>query len=305
MGRSDGGTAPASVTRARLEHARALAVDVVHGVPVVGRILSELVRIELVDRSVVVAAQSLFALVPLILVASAFAPEPVRDGLLDQVAGLMAIDSSDLSPVRETVSAEQVRAQTGLVGLVIVLISASSFARSLQRLFERVWERPHLGGVTALRRSLGWMVACVVYLQLLTLLLSVLTGFPGSSLLRLTGQVVASTLLWWWTARVLLQGREPWGNLWPAALLTAIGIAVLTRGSQVLMPPYVRTNVEQFGALGLVFAASTWLLVFGGVLVVANVLGRVTVEDLGLRHVWETAARRRLTSRSRVEGQHP
>jgi membrane protein len=299
----DSGTARAAVIQSWLRRARALAVDVVQSVPIVGRIISDLVRVELVDRSVVVAAQSLFALVPLILVASAFAPEPVRNGLLEQIAGLMAIGTSDLVPVHETLSAEQVRAQTGLVGVVIVLISASSFARSLQRLFERVWERPHLGGIAALRRSLSWMVACVVYLQLLALLLSVLTGFPGSSLLRLAGQVVASTLLWWWTTRVLLQGREPWSNLWPAALLTAIGMAVLTRGSQVLMPPYVRTNVEQFGALGLVFAASTWLLVFGGVVVVANVLGRVAVEDLGLRHAWEAATRRRLAPRPRIEGQ--
>jgi uncharacterized BrkB/YihY/UPF0761 family membrane protein len=299
---SDDGMARASTARSRLARARALAGEVMHSVPVVGRFLSELVRVELVDRSVVVAAQSLFALVPLILVASAFAPSPVRDGLLDQVAGLMAIGSSDLDPVRQTLTAEQVRAQTGLVGIVVVLISASSFARSLQRLFERVWERPHVGGIPALRRSLGWMVACVVYLQLLALVLSVLTGFPGSSMLRLAGQVLAGTLLWWWTVRVLLQGREAWSRLWPGALLTAVGLAALTRGSQVLMPPYVRTNVEQFGALGLVFAASTWLLVFGGILVVASVLGRVVVQDLGVRNVRAMATRWRLTSH-RVQGE--
>jgi membrane protein len=291
---SDGGTAPTPMSRSRLERARARAVDVVDTVPAVGRILTELVRVELVDRSVVVAAQSLFALVPLLLVASAFAPEAVRTGLIEQVGALLSIGGSDLKGVHDTVSAEQVRAQTGLVGVVIVLVSASSFARSLQRLFERVWERPHLGGLVAYRRSMGWMVACVVYLQLLALLLGVLNGFPGSSLLRLGGQVVASTMLWWWSARVLLQGREPWSNLWPAALLTGIGMAVLTRGSQVLMPPYVHSSVEQFGPLGLVFATSTWLLVFGGILVVAGVLGRVAVEDPGLRHLWEIVTRRRL-----------
>lgn len=296
--------APAPVTRPRLvERARAIAADAVNTLPVLGRILSELVRVELVDRSVVVAAQSLFALVPLILVTSAFAPAPMRDGLLDQFAGLMAISPSDLGPVHATVSAEQVRAQTGLLGAVIVLISASSFARSLQRLFERVWEQPHVGGITALRRSLGWMVVCVVYLQLLALALSIMTNFPGSSLLRLTGQMVASTLLWWWTARILLQRRVPWSHLFPAALLTGIGIAVLTRGSQLLMPPYVHTNVEQFGSLGLVFAASTWLLAFGGILVVANVLGRVAVEDLGLSRAWQSTARLRAAYRRRAAGE--
>jgi membrane protein len=299
---SDGGAAPSPMTPSRLERAQARARDVVDTVPAVGRILSELVRVELVDRSVVVAAQSLFALVPLLLVASAFAPDAVQTGLVEQVGAVLGIGQSDLEWVQQTVSTDEVRAQTGLVGVVIVVVSASSFARSLQRLFERVWERPHLGGLVAYRRSLGWMVACVVYLQLLALLLSVLTGFPGSSLLRLVGQVVASTLLWWWSAWVLLQGRELWSNLWPAALLTGIAMAVLTRGSQVLMPPYVQSSVEQFGSLGLIFATSTWLLIFGGTLVIASVLGRVAVEDPGLRHLWEVATRRQLAGRPPEQG---
>jgi membrane protein len=299
---SNGGAAPAPMTGSRLERVRARAVGVVDTVPAVGRMLSELVRVELVDRSVVVAAQSLFALVPLLLVASAFAPSAVQTGVVEQLGSLLGIAQRDLEGVQQTVSAEEVRAQTGLVGVVIVLISASSFARSLQRLFERVWESPHRGGLVAYRRSLGWIAACVVYLQVLALLLSVLTGFPGSSLLRLAGQVAASTLLWWWSARVLLHGREPWSNLWPGALLTAVGMAVLTRGSQVLMPPYVQSNVEQFGPLGLIFAVSTWLLIFGGIVVVASMLGRIAVEDPGLRHLWEVVTRRRLASRPRMRG---
>jgi hypothetical protein len=48
------------------------------------------------------------------------------------------------------------------------------------------------------------------------------------------------------------------------------------------MPAYVHANVQQFGALGLLFAASTWLLAFGAVLVVAALLGRVYTEELGI-----------------------
>jgi membrane protein len=181
-------------------------------------------------------------------------------------------------------------------------VSATSFARSLQRMFERTWEQPHQGGLPGLRRSVTWLVACVVYLQALALLLAVVSGFPGSSVLRLCGQVAASSMLWWWSARVLLRGREPWGRLWPSAVLTGIGLAVLTHGSQYVMPPYVRSNVEQFGALGIVFAASTWLLAFGGVLVVAGVLGRVIVEDPTLRGVLEIPAKLHKLHKRRQRG---
>ena len=53
--------------------------------------------------------------------------------------------------------------------------------------------------------------------------------------------------------------------------------------SHVVMPPYVESSVEQFGGLGLMLAASTWLFVFGGVLVVAAILGRVLIEEPRLR----------------------
>jgi membrane protein len=256
---------------------RAWASAAADAVPGVRRVAEELIRVELLDRALVVAAQSLFAMVPLLVVVAAFTPETVRDGLLAQIGDVMAVEGSAFDGVRSTVSAEQVRTQTGLVGLVVVFISATGFARALQRLYERVWQVPHIGGIVGTRRSIVWLAGCLAYLQVLGLLLAVLSGLPGASVWRLTGQVVASTVLWWWSAHALLQRREPWRHLLPGAVLTAVGLAALTRLSEVMMPPYVTANVAQFGLLGLLFAASTWLLVLGGVLVVAAVVGRVAV----------------------------
>ena len=42
--------------------------------------------------------------------------------------------------VQDTVDANQVRAQTGLIGLLITIFSATSFARAIQRMYERVWD---------------------------------------------------------------------------------------------------------------------------------------------------------------------
>jgi membrane protein len=283
--------------RSRLANGFSRASETVQSLPGAGRVISELLRVEFIDRTVVVAAQSLFALVPLIMVAGAFAPEAVRDSMISQFGGVMAIPESAMKPMTDAVSAEQIRTQTGLVGMLVVLVSASSFARSLQRLFEKTWEQPHRGGLPGVRRSLGWMVACVAYVQALVLVLSILRGFPGSSVLRITTQVTLSALLWWWSAHVLLEGRVRWRMLWPAALLTGAAMAALTHGSQVVMPPYVQSNVDQFGPLGVVFAASTWLLAFGAAIVIAGVLGRVIVEEPALQRIMDLPSRLHVSRR--------
>lgn len=278
--------------RVALERLRDRGLRLLDVVPGLRLALDELVRVEFIDRMVVVAAQSLFALVPLFVVIAAFSPEVVRDNVLAQVADVMAIQGSARDAVESVMSAEQIRTQTGLIGVAIVLLSATSYARALQRMYERAWKQPHIGGLPGMRRSLVWIVGCVAYLEVLTLVLAALSVLPGAGLWRLVGQLAAGTVLWWWTPYVLLQGRERWRDLLPGALLTAAALAALTRLSEVLMPPYVAANVSQFGALGLVFAASTWLLVFGGILVVACVLGRVAVVEPRLNSGYEALADR-------------
>lgn len=278
--------------KVHLERLRDRGLRLLDIVPGLRLALDDLVRVEFIDRMVVVAAQSLFAMVPLFVVIAAFSPEFIRDNVLNQVADVMAIQGSALDAVESVMSAEEIRTQTGWVGVAVVLLSATSYARALQRMYERAWKQPHIGGVSGMRRSLLWIVGCVAYLEVLTLLLAVLSVLPGAGLWRLVGQVAAGTALWWWTQYVLLQGRVRWRSLLPGALLTAVALAALTRLSEVFMPAYVAANVSQFGALGLVFAASTWLLVFGGILVVACVLGRVAVVEPRLNRWYEEVAGR-------------
>jgi membrane protein len=292
MGASAGPSPSRETAADRLRSMLARASETAGAIPGVRRVLAELVRVEFIDRSLVVAAQSLFALIPLLVVVAAFTPNVVEDSVLDQVTDVMAIEDAGLAFMEQSVSSEQVRTQTGLAGVLLVVVSATSFARSMQRLFEKIWERPHLGGISGARVSLLWIAGCVAYLQILAVALGSFTTIPGAPIWRLCSQVVASTLLWWWSAYVLLQRREPWSALLPGAVLAAVGLAVLTRASQVLMPPYVTSSVNQFGPLGVIFAASTWLLCFGGILVVSGVLGRV-LSDQPLVHRLTTYARQK------------
>ncbi len=141
-------------------------------VPGLRRAIDDLMRVEFLDRALVIAAQSLFAMVPLLVVMAAFTPDAMRNTVFDQLGNLMSLDDTALGPVRSTMSVEQVRTQTGLVGIVVVFISATSYARALQRLYERTWELPHRGGFPGIRRCLVWLIGCLAYLQILAFVLA-------------------------------------------------------------------------------------------------------------------------------------
>jgi membrane protein len=261
--------------RTSLTALRQQATRVLDLVPSVRRLLSELSRIELLDRSLALGAQALLALIPMLMVLGTVMPTVWVEGMVQQIRDVVGLREDVMAPIRELAVAEQVRrTETGVIGLVVSLASASAFSRALQRMYARAWELPSHRGMRALRSSLVWILGWLAVLQATALLLRSLAAVPNSGLLRTTVQLVTNTLLWWWTSRLLLGGRVSWRRLLPGAALTAVLLVTLTRLSSVFMPPFTRSNLEQFGPLGVVFAVGSWLVLFGGVLVVATVVGR-------------------------------
>ncbi len=265
-----------STYHARRAQAQALADEV----PILGRLIRDFVRIEFIDRCMLIAAQGLLALVPMLVVLASLFPGLTGDAV-STFSHATGVGSTGTETLRGEVSADQVRAQTGIVGLLITLFSATSFARAIQRMYERVWEQHHVGGVVGLRRCLSWLLGWLVTLQLAAGLRALLLGADGlgTSAARLVFQVLALSGIWWVTSWLLLFGRVGWRRLVVGALLTGgIGVAY-TRGSALVMPPYVAANTEQFGTLGLILAISTWLIGFAGIMVASALVGRIVSED--------------------------
>jgi membrane protein len=262
--------------RSRRDQAR----DLVDRIPILGRLVSEFVRIELIDRCMLIAAQGLLALIPMLVVLAAFFPhlsgEAVRS--FTDATGLGAGGDSE---IQGQVDEGQVRAQTGLIGVAITFFSATSFARAIQRMYEKVWEQHHVGGVSGMRRCFLWLIGWLLTLQLVGALRSLMgnvDGFFGVTA-RLGVQMALVAVLWWVTSWLLLFGRVGWRRLALGALLTGVIGVLYTRASGRLMPAYVDSNSDQFGTLGVILAISTWLIGFAGILVAAALVGRVVSED--------------------------
>jgi len=278
---------------------------VVSTVTVVRSIITGLVRIELIDRSMAIAAQAMLALVPLLVVLTAFLPPEVTDLALDRFRDLTGIGEGGKELVQASVDPDQVRAQVGAIGLLITLLSATSFARAVQRMYERVWDQRHIGGVDGIRRSSTWLIGWLITLEILTAVGFVLGKATDFGAVRFLLQGAAASMIWWWTSRVLLFGRVPWRALLLAGLLTGYALVAYSWGSTLVMPEYVASSAAAFGDLGLILAVTTWLVGFAGLLVVASVVGRAVVEDAEVQHLARAIATRVPVLRSRVSGGVP
>jgi membrane protein len=251
---------------------------------------SDLSRVELVDRSLALGAQALLALIPLLMVLGAAMGRVGAEGL-DQVQSVMGVPDDDL---HQLAGAAPDATASSTLSVVVAVVSATSFSRALQRMYAVAWELPRYRGFRAIRGSVVWLLVWILMLQTTATLVRRTDGIPFSGL---TIQMVGTTLIWWWTAHLLLGGRVSWLRLLPGGVATGALLVVLSHLSHVFMPTFVRANLEQFGSLGIVFAVASWLVTFGGVLIVATVLGRFVDGLLEPVRAEESTAWRRLFHR--------
>jgi membrane protein len=246
-------------------------------IPGLHRFLTDLAAVEVFDRSVVIAAQALLGLVPLLIVLVAFLPPELADVI---VARFEAATGMDAAPVvRTTLSSDEVREATGWVGLVIALLSVTSFAGALQRMLEHVWRLPHQSGLLMRLRGLVWFAGWLSVLQLSSLLERLLERVLGAPMLQLVTQGTTATLVWWWTAHMLLVGRVRWAVTAPAAVLTGVTTAIYSLTSDLWMPRYVVGSIAQFGALGLFLTVASWLIGFALIVTVCAIIGHAYVSS--------------------------
>ncbi|GGU34376.1 YhjD/YihY/BrkB family envelope integrity protein [Nocardioides albus] len=252
-------------------------VDALIGhVPLLQRLIREVLRIEFLDRCMLIAAQALLAMVPMLVVIAAFLPH-LTASALQQISEVTGVGDEAVRQVTGEVDLDQVRSETGAIGLTITIVSATSFGRAVQRVFERVWEQEHVGGLRGARRCLFWVVLWLTCLGALNAVVGLLTD-PGNPI-RPVLQTLGAIAIWWGSSWVLLFGRVEWRRLLLGAVLTGIVQVIYGAGSAWVMPPYVESNAEQFGMLGVILSLSTWLIGFAGIVVGGALLGRLLIED--------------------------
>ncbi|MFD5542144.1 YihY/virulence factor BrkB family protein [Streptomyces sp. NPDC127079] len=228
--------------------------------PVVIHLADRMVSVNIFDTATRVAAQCFLTAVPLLFVFVAYAPPAVEQELIRSVRSVFGLTGPADPQLQHLVQpqSEGLRQTTGAVGVLMVLISATSLSRAVQRLCQRAWGIPRGSIRIAPWRWLAWLALWIVALVLQGVLRD---GFGVGAWLGVPVTFAAQVCLWWWTQHLLLGGHVSWKPLVPGAAITALSFTALSVTARFYMPRALDRALGEYGSLGAVFVALSWLIV--------------------------------------------
>jgi membrane protein len=222
------------------------------------------------DRAVALAGQAFTALIPLLIVYSAVRSDASGRDFADELIKAFDLKGASADNVRQAFApSSEVESSVSAFGALILIFSALSFTRALQRLYQLAWNQVSLG-MRAAKWGLIWLAIVVITITLRPPLLSAVHGVT-----RVVVSIVVSGVVWLITPYILLGRRVPWRRLGPMAAMTGVGMTGLGLASAIWMPHSVAVSAGQFGTIGIAFALLSWLVGYGMVLVVTAAGGAV------------------------------
>jgi len=245
------------------------------------RAWERMLEIEFIDRSVALAGKAFVSFFPLVIVVAAFVPEGMRESIIKAVTLRLGIRGDALTITREAfASSDELKKATGVLGLVLTIFFATSFATALQRVYVRAWRRPRASGAGAYGRGIVCILAVLISMALLGALGSALGGGVGIGLLTIVALAVTSGL-WWFAAWFLLMGDVRARVLVPTGVLTSIATLLYSLSASIWMPNVVTDNEAQFGIFGVALALVTWFSGAAICILIGACAGVVFAEDSG------------------------
>jgi membrane protein len=239
-------------------------------------------RIELFDRSMTLAAQIFTSVLPILIALNSW-----FGGGSSDVIGEAVLVPPETRGVLEDVLAAPSDPSFGVLGVLVVLVSATSLSRAMTRACAALWELPR----PTSRLSSAWRwVAVVLALAIALVAARQLHDFsarlppPGFwDTIAAAASDVAITLF---IPMVLLAGAVPLRRLLPWALLFGAVMLVVRPASAVYLPHALNTSAERYGSIGVAFTYLTWLYVVAFCFLFAGVMGKVIASDEGRVGRW-------------------
>ncbi|TIC87740.1 YihY/virulence factor BrkB family protein [Nocardioides sp. GY 10113] len=242
------------------------------------RIATGLQRIQVFDRAMTIAAQLFTSVFPILIMGAAlFGANRVSSAI--SAVGTLPEDTQNLL---DEVADGSDSATFGLLGVLVVLVSATSLSRAMIRAYDAVWMNGR--SRTRLNQAWRWFVAvlalalAVAVTQKLVLLLQPLPprDWWATAIVAVINVAIAALVPWF-----LLAGRVPLRWLMPGAVLYAIGLLLAHPISTRYLSASIELSAARFGAIGVAFTYLTYLYVIAWWLLATAVVGQVIATDEG------------------------
>jgi membrane protein len=205
--------------------------------------------LELLDRSMTVAAETFTAVFPLLILGAAW----LGSQRSDDIARSIDMPDETRQVVQDAVSGSGASA-FGAVGALWVLISATSLSRALTRVFSAIWELPPPR--KGPRQAGGWLgaVIALTFAMVLIRWLSRLTeDWPPGIGWGLFISVVLTTVVGALVPWILLSGSVPARRLIPGAFIFGLGVSAARPIAHDLLTNSLDNSAEQYGTIGVAF----------------------------------------------------
>ncbi|MCU0483316.1 MAG: YihY/virulence factor BrkB family protein [Chloroflexi bacterium] len=210
---------------------------------------------------------ALFALVPALLVVVSIAGLLVRDEATR--AEIVEIVAQQFPPLESLIEealkgAGDLAATTGIIGIILLIWSASGLVRALDGAFRVVFEddgegRTPLRDVVAVASVAGGIFGAAIIVVLMTLPgpISEIVGVPSPEL-RAVVTLLVVTLLLALAYRFVPRPRPSWRMLALPSVTIGLGVWALTSLFAVL-GPLLFGSAQLYGAFGALFLGLIWL----------------------------------------------
>jgi membrane protein len=247
------------------------------------RCLAGVARVELFDRAMTIAAQFFTSVFPILIMVLVWAGPRTTERITESIQMPDSTQQVLLDAVDESGSSA-----FGVIGTLIVLVSATSLSRALTRALAAIWRLPrHRAGVVAD----GWRwLAAVLALALSLVVIRSMVRFteqiPPPGLWALLSSFLLDVGLVLFVPWLLLTGRVPARSLLPGALAFAAAMLVVRPSSQLYLPRALAESSDRYGSIGVAFTYLTWLYVVSWVFLAAAILGHAIASDEGRLGGW-------------------
>lgn len=236
-----------------------------------GQCVRSFMDLQGVDRALVIASQAFTALIPMIILVSTLVPVDSSSLVADGFVSRFRLRGAAADGV-EALFANPGHASIGVFSVALLLFSALSLTRRMQRMYLAAWR---MGREPGVRGTLPAFVALVVLLAEVSLLFfarALVKGVPAESVVAGIASALAGVLLWATVPWLMLSRRLAWRRLLPTGVLTSACAAAYGAASSVYMPSLMGRYTERYGLFGLTLALVGWLLALSFVVVVATVV---------------------------------